>query len=303
MTILGVGLTIHATDALFTDFGQAIDEAKALGAAFVELPLHDLDIVVGGRIRRDRLDALAGTIRDRGVACTLHGHLGINLMEDPHLIGLHCDLLTVNIEIAQALGCIHLVIHTGHCRPQQGAGIERAYERQREALARFGAEAKKAGVVLCVENVFNHDGQRHTASPGRLAAELAAIDHQNVRATFDFSHGALHCAELGLDFMSEARALAPFAKHLHLHDSFGRPKDFWTYTLTEDLAFGVGDLHLPLGWGSIPWDALARECVFPEGVVANIELNRRWWAEARGTVATAKAFGKIIGRARLNAAH
>ncbi len=44
------------------------------------------------------------------------------------------------------------------------------------------------------------------------------------------------------------------------------------FTDGERLAYGHGDLHLPVGWGDIPWDALMAECTFPEGVLFNIEL-------------------------------
>ncbi|MGL4287830.1 MAG: sugar phosphate isomerase/epimerase family protein [Phreatobacter sp.] len=296
---LGVGLSIDVKDPNFKDIGAAIDDARQLGVNFVELPLHKLDIVVGAKILRDRLADLKERLNNRGVAYTLHGHLGINLMEDQHVIGLHKDVLKANLEIAQALGAVHLIIHSGFCRPQQGSAVELAYDRQREILAALGAEAEAADVVVCVENIFTYDFGRHTALPSRLAAELVLIDHPFIQATFDFSHGYQHCGQVGVDFVTEAKALTPFSKHLHLHDSFGRPKDFWTYSQTEDLAFGAGDLHLPIGWGSIPWDRIAAECSFPDGVVGDIELQYRYWSEARSTVETAKAFCARLGAAEL----
>lgn len=296
---LGVGLSIDVKDPNFRDIGGQIDEARHLGANFVELPLHKLDIVVGGRILKDRLADLKERITNHGVAYTLHGHLGINLMEDAHLIDLHKDVLKANLDIAQALGAVHLVIHSGFCRPQQASSVEYAYDRQRDILAALGPEAEAADVVVCVENIFTYDFQRHTALPSRLAAELRLIDHPFIQATFDFSHGYQHCSQVGADFVTEAKALTPFSKHLHLHDSFGRPKDFWTYSVTEDLAFGAGDLHLPMGWGSIPWDRIAAECAFPDGVVGDIELQYRYWSEARATVEAAKAFCARLGGEQL----
>lgn len=287
---LGIGLSIPVAHPNYADLGENIDRALAAGVTFVELPLQSLDVIVGARLLKPRVAEVARIVADRPARTTLHGHLGINLMEEPHLIGLHLDVLKANIEVAQAVGAIHLVIHSGFTRPLQQSAIELAYDRQREALASIAGMAADAGVVVCVECIFTYDKERHHPLPSRLATELGLVNHPAIQATFDFSHGYINSTLNGADFLAEARALAPFAKHLHLHDSFGRPKDFWTYTLTEDLAFGAGDLHLPLGWGDIPWAAIAETCRFPAGVVGDIELQQRFWSELPETVRLAGDF-------------
>jgi sugar phosphate isomerase/epimerase len=285
-----LGLTLELRDPEWRDLGAWLDEAEALGLDFAELPLAELPLIVGGRVRRDRVAAVRALCAGRALAYTLHGTLGINLMEERFRIGLHLDVLKANIEIAAELGCAHLVIHAGFTPEAQAAAIEDAYARQRAHLAAMGDVAAAHGVTLCVENIFEFAGRRHTALPGRLARELAAVGHAHVAATFDLSHGWLHCAQRGADFLAEAEALAPFARHLHLHDSFGRPDDFWTCTPVEALAFGIGDLHLPMGWGSVPWDAIAARCVFPPGVMADLEIEPRHRAAHAETVAFARGW-------------
>lgn len=298
-----VGISIEVHDSTMSDLPAALERARNLGVASIELPLHEMDIIVGGKIRRKRLAIAKAATSAAGLAYSLHGHLGINLMTpEPHA-ALHFDVLRANIEIAAELHCRHLVIHSGFCPKRQGPDIEAAYARQREALHHAGEIAAEHRVILCVENIFEHDNRGHTATPAQLAAELARIDHPHVRATFDFGHAALHTTDVGGDYMTEARALAPFACHLHVHDGFGRPKDFWTATVTEDMAFGVDDLHLPFGWGSVPWDAIARDCHFPDVVIANIELRDRFWSEAQATVDAVKAWvTKLRTTARRTAA-
>lgn len=285
-----LSLTIQVKDPDWADLPAALDDAAGLGAEIAELPLHALDVIVGGRIRADRLADVRRICEGRGLGYVLHGHLGINLMEDPFRLPLHLDVLRANIEAAGALSCRNLVIHSGFVPTVQSAGIEAAFERQREHLSRMGDVARDHGVTLCVENIFEFTGSKATALPGRLAQELRAIAHPNVMATFDISHGWLHCGQMGADFLAEARALAPLSRHLHLHDSFGRPNDFWTYTVTEMLAFGVGDLHLPMGWGSIPWDALAEGCEWPEDLVADVEVNQRYRSAFPEAIAASRAW-------------
>jgi sugar phosphate isomerase/epimerase len=154
-------------------------------------------------------------------------------------------------------------------------------------------------VFICVETLFaGYEGRVLTPTPARLARELAAIDHRHIRATIDFSHGFINLGYHGGDFVAECAALAPFAEHLHIHDSFGRQDDIWMFTNGERLAYGHGDLHLPVGWGSIPWDALLEACVFPPEVVFNIELNSRYWHVAQECVDATKA---MAARARIKA--
>ena len=205
---LGVGLSIPVTHPKYADLGASIANALAAGVGFVELPLHWLDVIVGAHVLKPRVAEVAKIVADRPVRTTLHGHLGINLMEEPHLLALHTDVLKANIEVAQAGGAMHLVIHAGFARPLQQAAIERAYDRQREALAAIAPLAEAAGVVVCVECIFTYDRERHHPLPSRLAAELALIDHPFIRATFDFSHGYIHSTLNGADFVAEAQALA-----------------------------------------------------------------------------------------------
>jgi sugar phosphate isomerase/epimerase len=114
-------------------------------------------------------------------------------------------------------------------------------------------------------------------------------------ATIDFSHAYIKLDFDGLreTFVDEIKALAPYAKHLHIHDSFGRQDDIWMFTDGERLAYGHGDLHLPVGWGDIPWQDLMAECTFPEGVLFNIELKPRYWYVAQETVDATKALAAI----------
>jgi sugar phosphate isomerase/epimerase len=297
--VAGTGITAHKRLNDLSDFADELDMIEALGVEWVELSIFDMDIVVGGRIRRPQMEALKRACAGRAVGYTVHGPLAINLMDEPYRLQRHMDVLAASLEVAAEVGAAQYVIHSGLAPAQQGAGLEAAYARQREALAKAGDIARRTGLVLCVETLFaGFDGKMHASSPRRLAAELAAIAHPNVMATIDFSHSYLMLDWEGRrdEFVDEIKALAPHARHLHMHDSFGRQDDIWMYTEGERLAYGHGDLHLPVGWGDIPWEALIAECVFPRGVVFNVELNQRYWYAAQETVDATKA---LAGRARI----
>lgn len=275
-----VGIAAYKRANDLSDFGAELDAIEALGIDTIEIPLYELDVIVGGRVRPPQLAALQRACAGRACGYSVHGPLAINFMAEPWRIPRHFEVLTASLEVSAALGARHYVIHAGLVPMQPGAGIEAAYDRQREALSRAGDLARAHGLVLCVETLFGqYAGQIHASTPRRLATELGLIDHPNVKATIDFSHSYLKFDFDGrrADFVAEVAALAPHAVHLHIHDSFGRPDDIWMYCDGERLAYGHGDLHLPVGWGDLPWEEVLAACTFPAGASFTIELERRYW--------------------------
>lgn len=275
--IRGIGYSIRATSPDFDDLAPKLDEAERLGVDFVELPIFAWTLIINGRVLPERLERLRAATADRPFGYTVHGPLAVNLMDHPSRQPQHAAYLDAAIDVAGALGAVTLVVHSGCVREE--ADVDAAYARQRAALTRAGDRAARHGLTLCVENIFRFEPMRETALPSRLAAELASIDHPHVRATLDFSHAFLRTTDAGADYLSEVAALAPFARHLHVHDSFGRPATSWAVDDGERAGLGEGDLHLPLGWGAIDWAAIAARCRFDAGTVVNLELNRRYWSE------------------------
>jgi sugar phosphate isomerase/epimerase len=98
-----------------------------------------------------------------------------------------------------------------------------------------------------------------------------------VRACLDFSHAFLNANQQGADAVAECAALAPYAAQCHVHDSFGQLTHFRTHHRADRMAFGEGDLHMPPGFGSIPWDELMERCAFPEVSVFILELAPHFW--------------------------
>ena len=75
--------------------------------------------------------------------------------------------------------------------------------------------------------------------------------------TYDFAHNYLASDLFGYDYLQSTRACVPYAAHLHLTDNFGRFNmarlgewAIYQATPTADITVtGMGDAHLPLGWG------------------------------------------------------
>lgn len=268
-----------------TDLPAHLDEIQAFGVDTVELPMYDMDLVVGAKPLRPHIRIVKSATADRKLGFTVHGPLATNFFDPSHVCERHLEVLRVCLEVAAEIGAVHYVMHTGFLRRGAETALEDAFARQRDYLARAGEIARVHGITVCVENLFDWEwGRLTTATASRLAAEIEAVGHPNIRATIDFGHCQLETGLRGGDTLAELKPLAPHARHLHVHDGFGRPDDIYMYTEGERLAYGHGDLHMPVGWGSTPWEAILTECTFPAGVVFNVELNGRYWHFARECV-------------------
>jgi len=278
------------------DLDEILGRIADLGASHAELSLCGADLICGGRVLGERLARLERICARHKLGYTVHGPLAANLMDGSHLEVFRAAVAAM-LEVCGAIGATVMVHHTGRIAARSAAAIEEAHARERDALRALGDQAARHGVRIAVETLFVFDRRRYTATAARLAEELRAIDHPQVCGTLDFSHVYLYASFLGLDFAEQVKAFAPVAGHLHVHDSFGRPKLAKAASASEALAFGLGDLHLPLGWGDIPWDELLPQLAFQEGTVLMLELPWHFEHEARRCAREAERLIGLIGGA------
>ncbi len=265
------------------------------GADYAELSLCRSDLISGGRIIADRLGTLKRICARHKLGYTVHGTLGANFM-DAGTLAYSEAAVAAMLEICAEIGATVLVHHTGIVPYTTMVAMEQLHAMERDALKRSGDVGAKHGVRIAVETLFVDGRDQYTADPRRLKAEIKAIDHEHVVGTLDFSHCYLHTTLLGQDFREALREFAPVTGHLHVHDSFGRPKYLKTYSGAEAVALGLGDLHLPIGWGDIAWDEIFSELRFLEGTIMTIELPFHFAYEMQRNVELARGLAAKLGR-------
>ena len=294
--IAGFGFsTIQRRD--LSDLDDILSRIEDLGATHAELSLGGADLVCGGRVLSHRVDHLARICARHRLAYTAHGPLAANFMDPVHLDAYKAAVGAL-LEVCGAVGATVLVQHSGRVSAAPDAEIERLHAQERDALREMGDIGARHGVKLAVETLWTFDRAQYTATAARLAQEIRAVDHPFVCGTLDFSHIYLYSSFLGLDFLEQVEAFAPVAGHLHVHDSFGRPKLAPIHAPSEELAFGLGDLHLPLGWGNIPWDDILPRLAVRDDTVFVIELPPQFAEEAPEVAAEARRLIELIGAAR-----
>jgi sugar phosphate isomerase/epimerase len=76
------------------------------------------------------------------------------------------------------------------------------------------------------------------------------------------------------DFLESIELARPLIKHVHIHDNFGRLAGLDRRQIML-LSEGKGDLHMPIGWGEVPYREVFSRLNGYEGVLL-LELKPRY---------------------------
>ncbi len=190
--------------------------------------------------------------------------------------------------------------------------IERLKKIEIKILQELASLAKDLGVTIAIENIspdveeesiwelskrFNND---ETLPPSvltpktpkptflreiskynygtkveELVEQVKKIDRENVGITFDFGHAYLSSKYYHFKFLDSIKLALPYIKHVHIHDNFGKPKVSYEEQDINLIQFGIGDLHMPVGWGVIPYNKIFRLLKNYDGVLC-LELKPRY---------------------------
>jgi Sugar phosphate isomerases/epimerases len=294
--IIATGFNAGSTNGELQSFEADLRALADIGVDTVELGLTTLDLIAGGRIIKERAERLVALTRQFDFRYTVHGLVSSNFM-DPVTCRYQIDAAKALIELCDRVDARILVQHGGCLRAEQIFDREAADGREREALLELAEFAKPYGVRIALENIFTTEPGQYRQTPAEVAETVKAVNHPNVVALIDFSHAYIESTYRGLNFREQIAAMAPVAGHLHLHDSFGRPQGFYRgFHPQENTAMGIGDLHMPLGWGDIDWEDIFGELQFLPGTVAMMEIGARYRAEQPESLERARRLMAINDR-------
>ncbi len=254
---------------------KILTDIEATGAGVAELSLCGADLIAGGRPIGPMIEKLQAICARHELTYTVHGPLSASLM-DRRALEWHKAAAATMLEICGSIGADVMVLHTGRPPAATADDIEHLHAMERDALRELGDIAGRLGVTIGLENLWVASTDFYTAAPARLADHIREVDHPHIAGTLDISHAYLQTRHLGLDFTAEIEAFAEVVCHLHIHDSFGRPGDFSRFP-AEQVAFGIGDIHLPIGLGDIDWASILPKLAVRPGSVFMIELPPHFW--------------------------
>ena len=281
MQINGIGLAVgvSAGRGRMQRLEETLAHVQGLGYQLVELSFSSLGILFDGEVRPEPLADLVAVTRNFNLRYTVHGLNRLNLAYDSRH-DLSRRILAAQLQVAGAVGASVLVYHSG-LQALDGVryGVRRTLlseaelaegaKREVAALRDLGQIAADSGVMIGMENgdshLWEHNIIAHFGLPREalsihharlhippIVRQLEAIDHPAVGMTLDIAHLHIAAHDMGFDYLDAVAEAAPWVRHLHANDNFGRldtgfdsEPDRWPY--------GEADIHLPPGWGSIPY--------------------------------------------------
>jgi sugar phosphate isomerase/epimerase len=296
--IIATGFNSGSDDGELFSLEADLRRLADIGVDTVELGLTGIDLISGGRILPQRLERLIAITSQFDFRYTVHGLVSSNFM-DPDTAQFQMAAAKALVEVCDRIDARILVQHGGALRADQIHQRAEADIREREALTELGDFARPYGVRIAFENIFTTEPGQYRQTPAEVAETVKAVDHPNVVALIDFSHAYIESTYKGLNFREQIAAMAPVTGHLHVHDSFGRPQAFYkAFHPQENTAMGIGDLHMPLGWGDIDWDSIFAELEFLPDTIMMMEIGRRHRSEQPESLARAR---KLAGLDRVEA--
>ncbi len=293
--IIATGFNSGSTDGELDSLEADLRRLADMGVDTVELALTAIDLISGGRIIEERAERLVALTSQFDFRYTVHGLVSSNFM-DPATQRYQLDAAKALVQLCDRVGSGILVQHGGALRADQLQERAGADEREREALTELADFARPYGVRIALENIFTTELGQYRQTPAEVAETVKAVNHPNVVALIDFSHAYIESTYKGLNFREQIAAMAPVTGHLHVHDSFGRPQGFYkAFFPQENTAMGIGDLHMPLGWGDIEWDSIFAELDFLPGTVLMMEIGHRYRNEQPASLERARKLAGLSG--------
>lgn len=300
--IAGVALRTGDVGGSLAKFRAALQVAKDTGCSHAEITAVGLDAIAGGQLVPERVDQVVEIFQESGLKCTLHGIQRVNLL-DREETKAHEAAARASLDLAGALGASSVVLHAGY---DLGPEPKTPSEQQRAALQRLGQHAADLGLQIAVESLppmamalGTGQEDRRGSDPAVLRTEIEAVGLPSVCGMLDVSHVAQAMTACQGDLAAAVRGFAPIAGHVHLHDSFQIPGTAgYRASESERIVFGHGDLHMPLGWGDIDWDALVPDLALVRpGTVLVLEIKERYWDSLRPSVERAWSLAERINAA------
>lgn len=296
---IGISLNAELVNGDFAVLERHLGYIADAGCDFAELIMHGLDVVIDGRVHPRQLERVREVLNKFDLQYTLHLPYELNLMS--YIKGEeYYSAFEAGIELSKAINAETIVYHSsyaeltdphleqyyypryGRIRREELFGL--LLEEDAAKLRQLGLMAREAGISVGIENNIWYDIKNdytYGIQPQTVAQHIERIGLDNVGMTLDIGHCYLTSIAYGYNFEEAITSALPYLKHLHLHDNFGKLYDAKSFM--SNLPYGYGDLHLPVGWGSIPYREVLKWLDSYTGIL-NMEIEFRLHPQFRESV-------------------
>lgn len=238
---------------------------RETGFTHVEISPHGIGAVSNGRLIPGCMERLNKILGSYPFRYTVHGPNSMNLMNTGDL-ETERSLFIASIEFTRAVGADILVYHCGRYIPEENflnphfnapdqSQMKSMWDTERRLLQEMADIAEPQGITICLENARPYlDGSPYcyAEKPDELEKMVKEVGRRNVGVCLDVGHAYLAAGFYKFDFLAAVKSIATLVRHIHLHDNCGKTSTSYEKKQAEMAAVGRGDMHMPIGWGTIP---------------------------------------------------
>jgi sugar phosphate isomerase/epimerase len=299
MKIRGIGINGHPSwwRGDLKIFEEDLKLAQEVGFDYMEIPPHGLDVICGRKLNYKRLEKIKEIMGRYKLKYNVHAPDLLNFMDEERE-ELHKEVFFQVLEFSKEIGANLVVYHSGWVTSEVAKNkelFEKLKAKERESLAYFADIARDYGILLSVENsnidlnIIQGKIFCYGINIYDLVDQIEKIDKPNVGITLDIGHGYIASKYIiNYDFLSAIKRAKKFINNIHLHDNFGTVNDIKeNIPYMYRIIYGWGDLHLPLGWGNIPFGKIF-SIIRPNFTYITLELESRHRDEYKNSLEFAK---------------
>jgi sugar phosphate isomerase/epimerase len=314
--VKGIGLNIDTgwIDGDLERLTDMLARVAAMGYDAAELTPHSVDAILHGQLDRRQVASVRKITSSFPLHYSVHAPNRLNVAHHEDL-ELQIQVFRACLDFCAEVEADLFVYHSGQMGLERAASglaplptpeaLEGYWTMETANLTELADYAARRGVTIAIENrdphlweiaALAHAGYPSSALPtfhggmclDLLCAQVQKIGASNVGLTLDIGHAYLAAPFWSMDFSRALAHAAPYIRHLHWHDNFGR-LDGLSAAQHDRLPNGEGDLHLPPGRGSIPLDTV-RACLDGYEGWLTMEIRPRFRAHYREALVTTRAF-------------
>lgn len=282
-----MGIAINPSD----DLAAELTFLQTLGYEAVEISPDAFNLLFCGRLHQPLLQQVLPVMQRFPFRYTVHSPAMLDL-RDVVDFDLQMQMARSVLEFCGLINAEILVVHFEQQSPDPA--VERVFL---DAVRRLADLAAGSPLRIGVENI-----EVERVAP--VLDFVRQVDRPNVGLTFDVGHAFLAANHFGFDYLDAVRAAKALMIHLHVTDNFGRfdnlrMENFTLYRTQRPrdiLPVGRGDLHLPVGWGTIPYAETFAEFRGFDGMVVTEYKYPLFRSDAPHLAEELRALVKLLSR-------
>ena len=248
---IGIGLNADWIDGDDSKLHDCLEVVRKSGGNCCELIMQSMDVLLNGRLLEPRVLAVKKILMDYDFTYSIHMPYSFQPQTMGEIEGL--AFFKACIDFAKQIGASNITVHASSIEVGDENSLLKDIAFYKE-IAQYAGDIRIGIENPCYSGEVEQSRMMLGVNPEALAVHIKRIGCKNCGITLDFGHAYLSAADYNRDYVSDIRKMAPLAVHLHVHDNFGKHGEMKNYM--DNFSKGTGDLHLPPGWGEIPWESV-----------------------------------------------